>query len=314
MMNCPALSFVVPAMNEEETIDETIQRVDRAAQDLVSTHEIIVVDDGSTDETLRRAVALCGAYPLRVVCLSRNFGKEQAIMAGLERSRGRAVVILDADLQEPLSALPSMFKQHQAGYEMVYAVRTHRRDESTAKRLLSRTFYKLLNLSGDVAIPPDARDFRIMDRKVVDAICDLPERNRFMKGLYSWVGFSSIGVPIEIAPRGAGCSKFGLTKLFRLAFTGMTSFASWPLRVWIALGMGVAAVSLIYGSWIAIKTTIFGVAVPGWSTVVIVALLLAGVQLISIGVLGEYLGRVLLEVRGRPGFIVAREYSAPEDA
>ena len=313
-MSCPALSFVIPAMNEEDIIDETIRRVDRAAQDLVPNYEIIVVDDGSTDETLGRAVGLCGPYPLRVVRLSRNFGKEQAIMAGLERSLGRAVVILDADLQEPLSALPSMFKQHQAGYEMVYAVRTHRRDESTAKRLLSRTFYKLLNLGGDVTIPPDARDFRIMDRKVVDAICDLPERNRFMKGLYSWVGFSSIGVPIEIAPRGAGCSKFGLTSLFRLGFTGMTSFACWPLRVWIVLGMGVAAVSLIYGSWVAINTTIFGVAVPGWSPMVIVAMLLAGVQLISIGVLGEYLGRVLLEVRKRPGFIVAGEYSVPEDA
>ena len=313
-MRCPALSFVIPAMNEEDTIDETIRRVGRAAKDLVPTYEIIVVDDGSTDETLGRAVALCGPYPLRVVRLSRNFGKEQAIMAGLERSLGRAVVILDADLQEPLSALTSMFKQHQAGYEMVYAVRTHRKDESTTKRLLSRTFYKLLNLGGDVTIPPDARDFRVMDRKVVDAICDLPERNRFMKGLYSWVGFSSIGVPIEIAPRGAGCSKYGLARLCRLGFTGMTSFASWPLRVWIVLGMGVAAISLICGGWVAIKTAVFGVAVSGWSTMVIVALLLAGVQLISIGVLGEYLGRVLLEVKQRPGFIVAGEYSAPEDA
>ena len=313
-MRCPALSFVIPAMNEEDTIDETIRRVGRAAKDLVPTYEIIVVDDGSTDETLGRAVALCGPYPLRVVRLSRNFGKEQAIMAGLERSLGRAVVILDADLQEPLSALTSMFKQHQAGYEMVYAVRTHRKDESTTKRLLSRTFYKLLNLGGDVTIPPDARDFRVMDRKVVDAICDLPERNRFMKGLYSWVGFSSIGVPIEIAPRGGGRSKYGLTGLLRLGITGLTSFASWPLRVWIVLGMGIASVSLIYGSWIAIKTTVFGVAVPGWSTMAIGALMLAGVQLISIGVLGEYLGRVLLEVRKRPGFIVAGEYSGPEDA
>jgi glycosyltransferase involved in cell wall biosynthesis len=265
----PELSFVIPAHDEAGNIAETIARVTAEARRLVAGHEIIVIDDGSRDATFDIARQAGAEVPLRVLRLSRNFGKEQAIMAGLQASRGKAVVILDADLQEPLHHLETMLAHRRDGYEMVYAVRAHRADEPRAKRLLTALFYKLLNLGAQTAIPPDARDFRLMDRRVVDALCALPERNRFMKGLYGWVGFRSIAVPFAIA-----------------------------------------ALSILYGLWIAIRTLVFGADVPGWSTLSVAIFLLGGVQLISVGVLGEYLARIFTEVKGRPGFIVAEEAGA----
>ena len=306
----PDLSFVIPAHNEADHIAETIRRVAAEARRLAHSFEIVVVDDGSTDATFETAKAEAARHPVRTLRLSRNFGKEHAIMAGLERTSGAAVVILDADLQEPLSHLETMLAHRAEGFEMVYAVRSGREDESLPKRAFTRLFYALLNLGSDTAIPPHARDFRLMDRCVVDALCALPERNRFMKGLYGWVGFRSMAVPIRLEPRSAGESKFGFRKLFRLGLTGLTSFASWPLRVWASIGMTIAVCSIFYGLWIALRTLIFGADVPGWSTLVVAVSLLGGVQLISIGVLGEYLARVFTEVKGRPGFIVAEDHPA----
>ena len=313
LLNVPELSFVIPAFNEEANITETIRRVDEEARKLVSSHEIIIVDDGSTDRTFESAKATAGGVPLRILRLSRNFGKEQAIMAGLEASMGDGVVILDADLQEPLCHLATMMQHRTEGFEVVYAVRAHRQDEPYLKRLFTRLFYKLLNLGTEANIPADARDFRLMDRRVVDALCNLPERNRFMKGLYGWVGFRSKAIPIELEQRSGGTSKFGFRGLLKLGLTGMTSFTSWPLRVWTLIGMSVAALSIMYGLWIAAKTMIFGIDVPGWSTLAVAVFLLGGVQLISIGVLGEYLARVFTEVKGRPGFIVAETHSLIKD-
>jgi len=309
----PDLSFVIPAFNEEENIAETIRRVNEEARKLVRSHEIIVVDDGSADRTFESARDMAGAVPLRILRLSRNFGKEQAIMAGLEASTGAGVVILDADLQEPLCHLATMLQHRAEGFEVVYAVRAHREDEPYLKRLFTRVFYKLLNLGSEADIPADARDFRLMDRRVVNALCDLPERNRFMKGLYGWVGFRSKAIPIELEQRTNGTSKFGFKGLLKLGLTGMTSFTSWPLRVWTLVGMSVAAMSILYGTWIAAKTMIFGIDVPGWSTLAVAVFLLGGVQLISIGVLGEYLARVFTEVKGRPGFIVAETHDQTMD-
>lgn len=308
----PELSFVIPAFNEEENIAETIRRVDAEARTLVHSHEIIVVDDGSSDSTFERARVTAGDVPIRVLRLSRNFGKEQAIMAGLETSIGAAVVILDADLQEPLCHLATMLQHRAEGFEVVYAVRAHRDDEPYLKRLFTRVFYKLLNLGSEADIPADARDFRLMDRRVVDALCNLPERNRFMKGLYGWVGFRSKAIPIELERRAGGTSKFGFRGLLKLGLTGMTSFTSWPLRVWTLIGTSVAALSILYGLWIVAKTMIFGIDVPGWSTLAVAVFLLGGVQLISIGVLGEYLARVFTEVKGRPGFIIAETHNHTE--
>lgn len=304
----PALSFVIPTFNEEDTIVETIQRVDAEARKLVQSHEIIIVDDGSLDRTFERVKGIAASIPLDLVRLSRNFGKEQAIMAGLEASSGAGVVILDADLQEPLCHLAAMMQHRAQGYEVVYAVRAHRQDEPYLKRVYTRVFYKLINFGTETYIPENARDFRLMDRRVVDALCSLPERNRFMKGLYGWVGFRTIAIPIVLERRPRGKSKFGFRGLLRLGLTGITSFTSWPLRVWTVIGTSIAAISIFYGLWIAAKTMIFGIDVPGWSTLAIAVFLLGGVQLISIGVLGEYLARVFTEVKGRPGFIVAERH------
>ncbi len=310
LRNVPDLSFVIPAYNEAGNITKTVHRVAAEARKLVRSYEIIIVDDGSTDSTFKEAKALTAAHPVCALRLSRNFGKEQAIMAGLERSTGAAVVILDADLQEPLCHLETLLRHRAEGFEMVYAVRAQRRDETWRKRAFTRTFYALLNSGSETAIPANARDFRLMDRKVVDALCALPERNRFMKGLYGWVGFRTKAISIDLDKREAGVSKFGFRGLFKLGLTGLTSFTAWPLRVWTGIGMTIAACSILYGLWIAIRTAIFGIDVPGWSTLVVAVMLLGGVQLISIGVLGEYLARVFAEVKGRPGFIIAEDHSA----
>jgi glycosyltransferase involved in cell wall biosynthesis len=309
----PDLSFVIPAFNEAGNIARTVAQVDAHARRLVSSFEIIIVDDGSLDSTFEESRALCAEHPLRVLRLSRNFGKEHAIMAGLEKAKGAAVVILDADLQEPLIHLETMLKHRAEGFEMVYAIRAQRRDETWRKRAFTRAFYALLNIGSDTAIPANARDFRLMDRRVVDALCALPERNRFMKGLYGWVGFRTKAVAIELEPRAAGTSKFGFAGLFKLGLTGLTSFTAWPLRVWTGIGLTVATCSILYALWIAIRTLIFGIDVPGWSTLVVAVMLLGGVQLISIGVLGEYLSRVFTEVKGRPGFIIAEDFSADRE-
>ena len=309
----PELSFVIPAYNEAGNISKTIERVDAAARQLVATFEVIVIDDGSVDNTFNEAKSLAETYPVRAIRLSRNFGKEHAIMAGLEASVGAGVVILDADLQEPLCHLETMLKHRAEGFEMVYAVRAQRRDETWRKRAFTRVFYAMLNIGTETEIPADARDFRLMDRKVVDALCALPERNRFMKGLYGWVGFRTKAIPIDLDRREAGISKFGFRGLFKLGLTGLTSFTAWPLRVWTVIGMTIAAVSICYALWIAVRTAVFGIDVPGWSTLVVAVMLLGGVQLISIGVLGEYLARVFTEVKGRPGFIIAEDHAAHPD-
>jgi glycosyltransferase involved in cell wall biosynthesis len=306
----PDLSFVIPAFNEAGNISRMVERVDAQARKLVRSFEIIIVDDGSADGTFEEAKALSAAYPVRALRLSRNFGKEQAIMAGLEKTVGAAVVILDADLQEPLCHLETMLRHRAEGFEMVYAIRAQRRDESWRKRAFTRVFYAMLNIGSETEIPANARDFRLMDRRVVDALCALPERNRFMKGLYGWVGFRTKAISIDLDPREAGISKFGFRGLFKLGLTGLTSFTAWPLRVWTSIGMIIAACSILYGVWIAIRTLIFGIDVPGWSTLVVAVMLLGGVQLISIGVLGEYLARVFTEVKGRPGFIIADDHSS----
>jgi glycosyltransferase involved in cell wall biosynthesis len=303
----PDLSFVIPAHNEAGNISRTVERVDAQARKLIRTFEIIIVDDGSTDGTFEEAKTLAVGYPVRALRLSRNFGKEQAIMAGLEQSMGAAVVILDADLQEPLCHLETMLKHRAEGFEMVYAVRAQRRDETWRKRTFTRAFYAMLNIGSETSIPANARDFRLMDRRVVDALCALPERNRFMKGLYGWVGFRTKAIPIDLDRRQAGVSKFGFCGLFKLGLTGLTSFTAWPLRIWTSIGMTIAAASIFYGFWIVIRTLVFGIDVPGWSTLVVAVMMLGGVQLISIGVLGEYLARVFTEVKGRPGFIVAED-------
>lgn len=310
----PDLSFVIPAYNEADTIAETLRRVAQKAQQLAAHSEILVIDDGSADDTV--AIIRAGHWdvPVRLLRLSRNFGKEQAIMAGLRHSTGRAVVILDADLQEPLHYVDTMLEKYREGYEIVYAVRAHREDESWLKRRFTAAFYKFLNIGSEVQIPAGARDFRLMDRKVVDALCALPESNRFMKGLYAWVGFRSLAIPVELEPRGGGSSKFNFARLLHLGMTGLTAFTDWPLRMWTGIGMVLASFSIVYGLFLAGRTIIFGHDVAGWSTLAVALFFFSGVQLMSIGVLGEYLARVFNEVKGRPGYLIAEDLSIAAQA
>ncbi|MEH6834395.1 MULTISPECIES: glycosyltransferase family 2 protein [Falsihalocynthiibacter] len=308
----PDLSIVVPAHNEEGNIEQTINAIMSEVVRLNISTEIIVVDDGSADATFKTASNMGQHFPVSVLRLSRNFGKEHAISAGLSASTGNIVAIIDADLQEPISYLEEMLGELKNGYEMVYAVRGNRDDESVPKRLFTSAFYKLLSMGSDVVIPQDARDFRVMNRNVVDALCALPERNRFMKGLYGWIGFKTKAVPIEMKQRTSGRSSFGFSALFKLALTGITSFTNFPLRVWTGVGSVLAILSILYGLWIFAKTIIWGVDTPGFATITVAIFFLGGIQLISIGVIGEYLARVFTEVKGRPGFIVA-EISRPEN-
>lgn len=307
----PLYSFIIPAFNEQATIEQTILNIVDAARQLAMEIEILVVDDGSSDTTFETARDMADRFPVRVLQLSRNFGKEQAIAAGLAQCQGDAAIILDADLQEPLSCLHEMLQAHKSGYDMVYAVRQHRDDETRLKRMLTRLFYAALSFDQDLDIPPDARDFRIMDRKVIDALNALPERDRFMKGLYGWVGFRTKAIPIEVSPRPAGQSKFGLRGLTRLGLTGLTSFSTWPLRISTCIGLLFSAISIGYACYIGVKTLLWGGDVPGFATLSVAILFLGGLQLMSIGVLGEYLARVFTEVKGRPGYVIARDVNGP---
>jgi glycosyltransferase involved in cell wall biosynthesis len=299
----PDLTVVVPALNEAETITRTIDNLKLVLGQMVNKFEIIVVDDGSIDGTFE----IASDTGVRVLRLSRNFGKEQAIMAGLSRSTGTATAIIDADLQENANNLVGMYERYKQGYDMVYAVRANRDDEPMTKRLFSKVFYRLLEMGNDVKIPADARDFRIMDRKVVNALLELPERNRFMKGLYAWVGFRSTSFPMEMAPREGGNSKFGFRPLAQLSLTALTSFTDWPLRIWTGIGFFIALLSFLNGTWIFAKTLIWGAETPGFATITVAVFFLGGIQLISIGIIGEYLARMFTELKGRPGFIIADE-------
>ncbi|MBK1830334.1 glycosyltransferase family 2 protein [Verrucomicrobiaceae bacterium R5-34] len=307
--NTPEVSLVVPAYNEGENIGVAIKTISKEMRSLGRSFELIVVDDGSSDNTVEVAKAYALQHPVRVLCLSRNFGKESAITAGLAKALGDAVIVIDADMQEPISYLKIFLEHWDQGFQMVYAVRAHRDDESWLKTWGSNAFYWLLNQMTTVPIPPHARDFRLMDRKVVDALRALPERNRFMKGLFSWVGFKTKEVSVVIEKRHGGASKFNYRRLLALAFTGLTSFSDFPLRVWVGIGCCISFASILYASWITARTMIWGSDVPGWTTITVAVFFLGGVQILSIGVLGEYLARIFSEVKSRPSHIVAEEFS-----
>jgi polyisoprenyl-phosphate glycosyltransferase len=244
---------------------------------------------------------------VRYLGLSRNFGKEAALSAGLEHAQGQVVVMLDADGQHPLELLPQMLAGWRAGADAVCAVRKSRADESWLKRLGTGLFYRIVNAGSPVDIPADAGDFRLMDRRVVNALLALPERNRFLKGLYAWVGFRTEFIRYTPAPRASGHSSFSLTRLIGLALTGVTAFSNLPLRLWSGLGATVAVCAIGYGGWIIVDHLVNGNPVPGWPTVVVSLMFFSGVQLLSIGILGEYVGRIFTEVKRRPIYLVREE-------
>ncbi len=301
----PHVTVIVPAFNESAAIAHTVSNIAHHLKALSSKWDIVVIDDGSRDNTAEVVRNLDQQLQTTLVRFSRNFGKEYAITAGLEHAEGDVVICMDADGQHSAELLSEMLAKWREGYDMVYAVRQDRKVESAFKRWGSRVFYRAMNLGGQIDIPKDAGDFRLMDKQVVKALLSLPERNRFMKGIYAWVGYKSIGIPYFPLDRTHGESTFSKLKLAQLAWTGVTSFSAMPLRLASAVGGLLAFMAFIYGIWVVIDKLFFSESIPGWPTVVASMMFLAGVQLLFIGILGEYLARVYDEVKGRPSYIVA---------
>ena len=303
----PSISCVMPAYNEARNLENFVPQVLAALRSLSTEVELIIVDDGSKDASVEVVQRLCAAHPeLVLLQLSRNFGKEAALTAGLAATQGDVVILMDADGQHPTSLLPEMFEKWRTGADVVYAVRKTRADQSRVHVELADLFYTLVNLGNRVQIPPHAGDFRLMDRKVVAALNALPERNRFMKGLYAWVGFNATAIDYEPLPRTDGKSSFGLRGAFALAFTGILAFSIAPLRLLTLIGLLLALTAIGYGSWVVVDYFAHGIAVPGYATIVVGMMFLSGIQLLSIGVLAEYVGRIYEEVKQRPLFLVSQ--------
>jgi glycosyltransferase involved in cell wall biosynthesis len=304
------ISIVIPVLNEAANLERLVTRLKPVIEGLgVARWELIFVDDGSTDQTLERMRALNAADPrIKAISFSRNFGKEIALAAGIRHATGDAVILMDADLQHPPEVLSQFVAHWREGYQVVYGQRIDRNTDSPARRFVSLAFYKIFNALVKTDIPDGAGDFRLLDRKAADAINRMGEASRFNKGLFSWIGFKSIGVPYTVAPReGSGGSRWHLRRLASFALDGLTSFSTLPLRVSTLLGLLISLVTFGYVMLFIVKTMIFGTDVPGFPTIVISVMFFSGVQLVFLGVLGEYLGRVYEEVKARPLYLVAEE-------
>ncbi len=306
---CPILSVIVPVKDEEVAIAAFVTRVAAVIEALpdpaASSYEILFIDDGSTDATMAAIAAAHLLNPrVRAISLSRNFGKEAALSAGLDHARGSAVVPMDVDLQDPPEVLGEMISKWREGFDTVYGVRRDRASDSLPKRLSADLYYKAHNLLSTDKIPHHAGDFRLLDRRVVDVIRTLPERNRFMKGLFAWSGFRAASVEYERAERTLGTTKFRPWKLWTLALDGITSSSTAPLRIWTYVGGTVAALAFLYALFIITKALFFGISVPGYASLMVAVLFLGGLQLLSLGILGEYVGRIMVETKQRPLYIV----------
>lgn len=303
----PTISCVVPCYNEAENLCSLLPTLRSRLASLAPRWEIVLVDDGSTDATGSHLPEWTRMPGVRVLRLSRNFGKEAALTAGLQAAVGQVVVTMDSDLQHSPEMLGTFVRHWCAGADVVYAVRTQRDSETVFKQLGTRWFYRLMNGGGRFKVPAGAGDFRLMDRKVVDALLSLPERNRFMKGLYAWVGFEAVAVPYVPEERRHGHTHFSPLKLVQLALDGLTAFTVWPLRALIAVGFALALAAFGYGAYLTAEYLAYGHDVGGWTTIVVSLMLFSGIQLVSLGVVGEYIGRIYDEVKRRPMYVVKQE-------
>jgi glycosyltransferase involved in cell wall biosynthesis len=305
----PLLSLVVPVFNEEESIDLFLDTVVPLMERDGFHFEIVFVNDGSRDNTLAHLLDR-GELDrrLRIVNLSRNFGKEAALTAGIDHARGDVIVPMDIDLQDPPELIEPFMARWREGYDIVYGVRTQRASDTAAKRLSANWFYRVFNMMSPVRIPENVGDFRLVDRRAVQVLRQLPERNRFMKGLFAWVGFNAVGVSYERPQRAAGSSKFNLWRLWNFALDGVVSFSTAPLRAWFYVGVVIAAVAVLYALFIVTRVLIFGIDTPGYASLLIAVLLMGAIQLLSLGIIGEYLGRLFLEVKGRPIYVIEGIY------
>lgn len=308
------ISLVVPCFNEDKGLDAFFSRLEATLNTLAEyDYEIICIDDGSQDDTLTKL--LCHAARnsrISVIELSRNFGKEAALTAGIDAAKGHAVIPMDADLQHPPEVILEMLSYWEAGSDVVLGRRLSRDTDHSLHRWVSGWFYLLHNRISDCEIPRDVGDFRLMDRSVVDALKTLPERRRFMKGLFAWVGFRQAVVDFEVASRHSGVSSFNTKKLWGLAVEGITSFSNVPLSVWVYAGVVISLLALLGGSWIIVKTLAWGVDVPGYASILVAVLFLGGIQLMGIGVLGAYIGRIYSESKQRPVYIVRNHHVGVE--
>ena len=305
------LSIIIPCLNEGQHLAQFINQLKITIQELTPNFEILIINDGSRDNTRDVALSLIKTESLRYIEFSRNFGKESALMAGINLADGDAVLLIDADFQHPLDKIKEMELLWKNGYEMVYGVIVNRKKESWWKKIGTRLFYSLMN-SSEVVIPANAGDFRWLDRRVVDALKQLPERNRFMKGLYAWVGFKAIALPFEPNERQSGTSSFGASRLTRLALSGLASFSTLPLQFWIASGILISGLAVAYGFYVVIETFIYGNPVSGWPTLTVAIMFFSGIQLLSIGILGEYIGQIFNEVKQRPLYLIAEDISSKD--
>jgi glycosyltransferase involved in cell wall biosynthesis len=302
------ISVLIPVLNEAENIAALLARTTATLDACNVRYEIVFVDDGSQDATLARLREAHARDPrVRAVALSRNFGKEIAIAAGLAHVRGDAAIIMDADLQHPPEVIAEFLARWRDGYQVVYGQRLARDTDSALRRTLARSFYRIFNALVRTDIPEGAGDFRLLDRKAIDAMNAISETSRFNKGLFSWIGFKSIGVPYRVAERSAGATKWSVTRLLKFAIDGLTSFSTLPLRVSTLLGLLVSFIAFAYVMVFIVKTMLFGTDVPGFPTIVISVMFFSGVQLVFLGIIGEYLGRVYEEVKARPLYLVAEE-------
>ena len=303
----PGVSVVIPFFNEERSVDELLARLKKVADASTHDFEIICVNDGSADATWAKLSAWAPRWKaIKLIDLSRNFGKEIALMAGLDRARGGAVVLMDSDLQHPPETLSQFVDLWQQGHDVVVGVRRDRSADSKMRATASRAFYRLFNMLSETPISNQEGDFRLMDRRVVDAVRRMRERSRFMKGIYAWVGFGSIGVEFAAPERKHGASSFSPRRLFNLAFDGLLSFSTIPLRIGVLLGGMVAAGATVAGVYYWLKTLIFGVDLPGFASLIVATLLLGGLILAKLGLVGLYIGRIYEEVKGRPLYVVRR--------
>jgi len=302
----PELSVIVPVFNEADNLEALVARLVPVLERVAASHEIVFVDDGSSDNSMVKLRALHALdHRCRTVSFSRNFGKEIAIAAGLDHARGQAVVIIDADLQHPPEVIETFVARWREGYKNVYGTRIDRNADSPLRRMLTRRFYSLFETFGETGLPNGAGDFRLLDRQAVEALKSMGERARFSKGLYAWIGFKSIGVPFEVAERHAGTTKFSYGKLTRFALDGLMSFSTLPLKIWTYIGLVVSAFSLAMAVYYILQTIFHGIDVPGYASLIVSITFFAGVQMLSLGILGEYIGRIFAEVKRRPLYLVA---------
>jgi len=302
------LTIIVPVLNEAANLGELSDRLRAALEPVDVAWEVLAIDDGSTDGTLAALRALNARDGrFKAISLSRNFGKERAIAAGLAYATSDAVVLIDADLQHPPEIIAEFVAEWRKGFDVVYGQRVDRGTDGPLRRRFAQAFYLVFKTLSRTALPPGAGDFRLLSRRAVEAMNRLGERERFNKGLYSWIGFPSVGVPYRVAERKSGAAKWSPRRLLHFALDGIFSFSTVPLRISTLIGLLISAGCIAYGLWFLIYTLLFGADRPGFPSLIISIMFLSGIQLVSLGVVGEYLGRVYEEVKGRPLFLVAAE-------